>query len=79
MTNLRQYYALSYNFNKGITKFKKDLGFFTSKNSMGMSNSFAKKNENVERKNKNESGMHDESQKCENFIGSLYNIYKKPF
>lgn len=38
--------------------------------------SSAKYNENVERKNKNENEMHDKSRKCDNFIGSLYNIYK---
>ena len=41
-----------------------------------MLNSSAKENENVKRENTNETGIQDESQKCENFIDSLFNIQK---
>ena len=41
-----------------------------------MSNSSAKENGNVERKNKNESREQDESQKCESFIDS-FSLYEK--
>ena len=37
-----------------------------------MANSSAKKNANVKRTNKNESGIHDESLKCWNFIDSIF-------
>ena len=55
-------------------KCKKDLAFSTSKNSMIMSNFSAKENTNVESKSKNDSGIKDESQKCENFTDFLFNI-----
>ena len=35
-----------------------------------------KRLQNVESKNENENGIQDESQKCENFIDSLFNILK---
>ena len=45
-----------------------------------MSNSSAKENADIERKNKEyrmqEYGIQDESQKCQNFIDSLFNIQK---
>ena len=44
-----------------------------------MSNFSGKENTNVEGKNKNESGIQDESQKCANFIDSLFNIRKHHF
>ena len=43
---------------------------------MRMSIFSAKKNTNVEGKSKNESETQDESQKCEKFIDSLFNIRK---
>ena len=55
---------------------KKDLAFSISKNSMSMLNFSIKENTNVEGKNENESGIQDESQKCENFIDLLFNIRK---
>ena len=51
---------------------KKDIDFSASKNSTSMANSSAKKNANVKRTNKNESGIHDESLKCWNFIDSIF-------
>ena len=57
-------------------KCKKDLAFSTSKNSMIMSNFSAKDNTNVEGKSENDSGIQDESQKCENFTDFLFNIRK---
>ena len=56
-------------------KCKKDLEFFTSKNSMIMSNHSAKENTNVESKSRNDSGIQDESQKCEKFR-DFYSIYE---
>ena len=41
---------------------------------MIMSNFSAKENTNVEGKTENESGIQDESQKCENFTDFLFNI-----
>ena len=41
---------------------------------MSMSTFYAKENTNVEGKSENESGIQDESQKCENFIDSLFNM-----
>ena len=69
-------YALSHNLNEETIKCKKDLAFSTSKNSMIMSNFSAKENTNVESKSKNNSGIQDESQKCENFTDFLFNIRK---
>ena len=69
-------YALSHNLNEEAIKCKKDLRFDTSKNSMILSNFSAKENINVESKSKNESGLQDESQKCENFTDSLFNVRK---
>ena len=43
---------------------------------MSMSNFSAKENTNVEGKSENESGIQDESQKCENFIDFLFTIRK---
>ena len=43
---------------------------------MTMSNFSAKENTNVEGKSKNESGIEDESQKCENLTNFLFNIRK---
>ena len=43
---------------------------------MCMSNFSAKENTNVEGKSENERGIQDESQKCKNFIDSLFNIRK---
>ena len=43
---------------------------------MIMSNISAQENTNVERKSKNDSGIQDESQKCENFTDILFNIRK---
>ena len=60
-------------------KLKKDLAFTTSKSSMSMSNFSAKDNTNVEGKSENESGIQDESQKCNNFIDSLFDIRKDHF
>ena len=70
-------YALSHNLNEETIKCKKDLAFSTSKNSMSMSNFSAKENTNVESKSENESGMQVESQKCENFVDSSFNIQKQ--
>ena len=69
-------YALSHNLNEEIMKSQKDLAFSTSKNSMIMSNISAQENTNVERKSKNDSGIQNESQKCENFTDILFNIRK---
>ena len=41
-----------------------------------MPNSSAKENANVDSKNENESGMQDESQKCQNFTDSLFSTQK---
>ena len=41
-----------------------------------MTYSSSKENTNVERKSKDESGVQDEVQKCENLIDSLFNIRK---
>ena len=68
-------YALSHNLNEETMKCKKDLAFFTSKNSMIMSNHSAKENTNVESKSRNDSGIQDESQKCEKFR-DFYSIYE---
>ena len=68
-------YALSHNLNEETMKCKKDLEFFTSKNSMIMSNHSAKENTNVESKSRNDSGIQDESQKCEKFK-DFYLIYE---
>ena len=57
-------------------KCQKDLAFSTSKKSMIMSNFSAKENTNVESKSKNETGIQDESQKCENLTDFLFNIQK---
>ena len=62
--------------NEETTKCKKDFGFPTSKNSMSISNFYAKENIDVEGKSKNETGIQDKSQKCENFIDSLFIIRK---
>ena len=43
---------------------------------MSMSTFSAKENTNVEGKSESGSGIQDESQKCENFIDSLFNIRK---
>ena len=43
---------------------------------MTMPNFSAKENRNVEGKRENEIGIQDESQKCENFMHSLFNIRK---
>ena len=43
---------------------------------MSVSNFSAKDNVNEEGKSENESGIQDESQKCENFIDSLFHIRK---
>ena len=43
---------------------------------MIMSNFSAKENTNVEGKSENESGIKDESQKCENLTDFLFNIRK---
>ena len=43
---------------------------------MSMSNYSAKENTNAEGKNKNESGLQVESQKCENFMDFLFNMRK---
>ena len=43
---------------------------------MSMSNFSTKENTNLEGKIENESGIQDESQKCENFIDSLFHIRK---
>ena len=43
---------------------------------MIMSNFSAKDNTNVEGKSENDSGIQDESQKCENFTDFLFNIRK---
>ena len=43
---------------------------------MIMSNLSAKENTNVESKSKNDSGIQDESQKCEKFTDFLFNIRK---
>ena len=59
-----------------MRKLRKDLAFFTSKNSMIVSNFWAKENTNVECKSENDSGIQDESQKCENFPDFLFNIRK---
>ena len=57
-------------------KCQKDLGFSTSKKSMIISNFSAKENTTVESKSKNDSGIQDESQICENFTDFLFNIRK---
>ena len=57
-------------------KCQKDLAFSTSKNSMISSDFSAKENTNVEGKNENDSGIQDESQKCEKFSDFLFNIQK---
>ena len=57
-------------------KYQEDLAFSTSKNSMIMSNFSAKENTNVESKSKNNCGIQDESEKCENFPDFLFNIRK---
>ena len=41
---------------------------------MSMSNISAKESTNVEVKSENESGIKDESQKCENFIETLFSM-----
>ena len=63
-------YALSHNLKQETSKCKKDPVFSTSKNFS------AKENTNIKDKSKNESGIHNKSQKCENFIDSLFNIRK---
>ena len=55
---------------------QKDLAFSTSGNSTIMSNLSAKETTNVESKSKNDSGIQDESQKCEKFTDFLFNIRK---
>ena len=55
---------------------QKDLAFSTSKDSMIMLNFSAKENTNVEGKSKNESGIQDDLQKCENFTDFSFNIRK---
>ena len=60
--------------NEETIKCKKDLAFSISKNSMIMLHFSAKENTNIEDKSKNQSGIHDESQKCENFTDFLFNI-----
>ena len=55
---------------------QKDLAFFTAENSTIMSNLSAKETRNVESKSKNESGIQDESNKCETFTDFLFNIRK---
>ena len=55
---------------------QKDLAFFTSENSTIMSNLSAKETTNVESISKNDSGIQDESQKCEKFTDFLFNIRK---
>ena len=57
-------------------KCQRDLAFSTSKNSVIMSSFSAKENTNVECKSENDSGVQNESQKCENFIDFLFNIRK---
>ena len=42
---------------------------------MSMSNFSAKENTDLEGKSKNESEIQDESQKCENFIDSLFSLF----
>ena len=69
-------YALSHYLNQESIKCKKDLAFYTSKNSMSMSNSSANENTNVEGKSKNESRMQDESKKCENFVDYSFSVQK---
>ena len=59
-----------------MRKLRKDLAFFTSKNSMIVSNIWAKENTNVECKGDNDSRIQDESQKCENFTDFSFNIRK---
>ena len=67
-------YALSHNLNKETMKWKKAIEFSPSKNLISLWNYTAKDITNVESKNENESEFQDESQKCENFIDSLFNI-----
>ena len=55
---------------------QKDLAFSTSENSTIMSNLSAKETTNVESISKNDSGIQDESQKCEKFTDFLFNIRK---
>ena len=55
-------------------KCEKDLAFSTSKSSTIMSNFSAKENTNAEGKSDNESGIQDESQKCENFTDFSFDI-----
>ena len=62
--------------NEETIKCKKDFALSTSKNSINVSNFSAKDITNVEGKSENESGIQDESQKCEYFIDSLFNIRK---
>ena len=69
-------YALSHNLNKETMKWKKAIEFSPSKNLISLWNYTAKDITNVESKNENESEFQDESQKCENFIDSLFNIQK---
>ena len=59
-------YALSQNLNEETMKCQKDA-FSTSENSMIMSNLSANEATNVESDSKNDSGIQDESQKCEKF------------
>ena len=63
--------------NDETVKCKKDLEFSSSKNSMSMSDYSTKENTNVKRKNKRESEIQNESQKCQNFISFLFNIRKQ--
>ena len=60
-------YALSHNLNEETVKCQKDIAFSTSENSMIMSNLSANEATNVESDSKNDSGIQDESQKCEKF------------
>ena len=55
---------------------QKDLAFFTSENSMIMSNLSAEETTNVESKSKNDSGIQGESQKCEKSTDFLFNMRK---
>ena len=59
-------YALSHNLNEETMKCQKDA-FSTSEKSMIMSNLSANEATNVESDSKNDSGIQDESRKCEIF------------
>ena len=60
-------YALLHNLNEETMKCQKDIAFSTSENSMIMSNLSANEATNVESDSKNDSGIQDESRKCEKF------------